>query len=349
MSRDVEMYKNKLVIAVLKAVLVFSVGFSGAGSAYANTVATVPVKFCVWDPVGRTGPFMNFFKGTVAEAFRWGYDLQMEAYTDESVAANDFKSGQCDAVLLTNILAKDFLPFTGAFGAPGGIRSLDELKTLSASLNNPKAKELITHNDYELGGLYPIGEIYTFVQDRSKTRIEDVSGRKVSILNNDVASMKFVEMVGASPVHTSLATWAGQFNNGNVDVMFAPALAYNTFELYKGLGEQGGIIDHSILYAVMEVVVNSKRAPDGLADHMRQHALTRFDELENTVTQAFSEIPAKYWVNLEDGKREEYEDMIKKVRLSLRDEKVYDQKAISILWKIRCKYDPSAKECSAKE
>ena len=349
MSRDVEMYKNKLVIAVLKAVLVFSVGFSGAGSAHANTVATVPVKFCVWDPVGRTGPFMNFFKGTVAEAFRWGYDLQMEAYTDESVAANDFKSGQCDAVLLTNILAKDFLPFTGAFGAPGGIRSLDELKTLSASLNNPKAEPLITHNDYELGGLYPIGEIYTFVQDRSNTRIEDVSGRKVSILNNDVASMKFVEMVGASPVHTSLATWAGQFNNGNVDVMFAPALAYNTFELYKGLGEQGGIIDHSILYAVMEVVVNRKRAPEGLASNMRQHALTRFDELENTVTQAFSEIPAKYWVNLEDGNREEYEDMIKKVRLSLRDEKVYDQKAISILWKIRCKYNPSAKECSAKE
>lgn len=343
------MNKNKCVIAAVNTALLFVMLMGGASSVSANATSKIPVRFCVWDPVGRTGPFMNFFKGTVAEAFRWGYDLQMEAYTDESVAANDFKSGQCDAVLLTNILAKDFLPFTGAFGAPGGVRSIEELKTLSASLNNPKALPLIKYNDYELGGLYPIGEIYTFVQDRSKTRISDVSGRKVSILNNDVASMKFVEMVGASPVHTSLATWAGQFNNGNVDVMFAPALAYNTFELYKGLGAEGGIIDHSILYAVMEVVVNSKRAPEGLANHFRQHALTRFDELENTVNQAYSEIPANYWVKLEDEQREEYEDMIKKVRLTLRDEKVYDSKAVSILWKIRCKYDPGAKECSTQE
>ena len=343
------MNKNRFAFNAVNMALLFAVLTMGMTSAHANTSSIIPVRFCVWDPVGKTGPFMNFFKGTVAEAFRWGYELKLEAYTDEGVAANDFRSGQCDAVLLTHILAKDFLPFTGAFGAPGGVRSIEELKTLSASLNNPKAQPLITYNDYELGGLYPIGEIYTFVQDRSKTRIEDVSGRKVSILNNDVASMKFVEMVGASPVHTSLATWAGQFNNGNVDVMFAPALAYNTFELYKGLGEGGGIIDHSILYAVMEVVVNSKRAPDGLANHFRQHALTRFDELENTVTQAYGEIPAKYWVSLKDEQREEYEDMIKKVRLTLRDEQVYDQKAISILWKIRCKYDPAAKECSTKE
>jgi hypothetical protein len=335
----------------LLLVMTLAFGLSSSFLVAANTTGSskTQVKFCVWDPVGKSGPFMNFFKGTVAEAFRWGYELKMEAYTDEGVAANDFRSGQCDAVLLTNIMAKDFLPFTAAFGAPGGIRSLEELKTLSASLNSPKAVPLISYNNYELGGLYPIGEIYTFVQDRSKVRIEDVSGRKVSILNNDLASLKFVEMVGASPVHTSLATWAGQFNNGNVDVMFGPALAYNTFELYKGLGEQGGIIDHSILYAVMEVVVNNATAPEGLAEHMREHALTRFNELENTVKQAYSEIPQKYWVQLDDPMRAEYENMIKRVRLSLRDEKAYDAKAISILWKIRCKYDPSRTECATKE
>lgn len=330
---------------IILCVMVF--GMASANSAQAN--ANVPIKFCVWDPVGKTGPFMTFFKETALKAFSWGYELKMHAYTDEGVAANDFKSGQCDAVLLTNILAKDFLPFTSAFGSPGGIRSLEELKTLSASLNSTKAKPLITRNQYELGGLYPIGEIYTFVQDRTKTRIEDVSGRKVSVLNNDVASLKFIQMVGASPVHTSLATWAGQFNNGNVDVMFGPALAYNTFELYKGLGEDGGIIDHSILYAVMEVVINTERAPAEFAKQMRQHALTRFGELENTVKQAHSEIPAKYWIKLSDQNRSEYEDMIKRVRLALRDEKEYDAKAISILWKIRCKYNPGAKECATKE
>ncbi len=307
------------------------------------------VKFCVWDPVGANGPFIAFLKETKLKAISWGVDLQMDAYTDEKVAANDFKSGVCDAVFLTNLLAKDFVPFSAAFGAPGGITSLDQLKTLSASLNSPKAQSLISQDKYEVAGLYPIGEIYTFVRDRSEVEISSISGKKVTILNGDVASTKFVDMVGASPVHTTLATWAGQFNNGNVDVMFGPALAYNTFELYKGLGDKGGIIDFNILYAVMEVVVNRDRVPVSFADHMRKHALSRFDELENTVHQAESEIPEKYWVKLDEENRQEYEDMVKKVRLTLRDEKAYDSKAITILWKIRCKFNPGSSECASPE
>ena len=329
-------------LAVLTAVLSL---FSLQGAA--NTLK--PLKFCVWDPVGSTGPFIAFLKETKLKAISWGVDLQLDAYTDEKVAANDFKSGLCDAVFLTNILAKDFVPFSSAFGAPGGIRSLEELKTLSATLNNPRATKLIRKDKYEVTGLFPIGEIYPFTRDRSNIKISSISGKKVAILNGDVASTKFVETVGASPVHTSLATWAGQFNNGNLDVMFGPALAYNTFELYKGLGENGGIVRFNVLYAVMEMVINVEQTPEGFGQHMRSHALTRFDELEQTVKQAESEIPPKYWVELDQETEQEYEAMVKKVRLSLRDEKAYDPKAITLLWKIRCKFDPSSTECASPE
>lgn len=318
-------------------------------SALVNASNLTPVKFCVWDPVGATGPFIAFLKQTKLKAISWGIDLQMEAYTDETVAANDFRSGVCSAVLLTNILAKDFVPFTGAFGAPGAIRTIDELKTLSKSLSSAKAEKLISNGKYQMAGLFPIGEIYTFVRDKSNVQISAISGKKVSILNADVASERFAKVVGASPVHVSLATWGGQFNNGNVDVMFAPALAFNTFELYKGLGETGGIIDYNILYAVMEMVVNTETAPGGFADKMRKHALSRFAELENTVKQAHSEIPQKYWVTLDEKTKGEYEAMSKKIRLALRDEQAYDAKAISILWKIRCKFNPGATECAAPE
>ncbi|KZY96969.1 hypothetical protein A3743_04150 [Oleiphilus sp. HI0072] len=315
----------------------------------ANASNLTPVKFCVWDPVGANGPFISFLKETKLKAISWGIDLQMEAYTDEKVASNDFRSGECSAVLLTNILAKDFVPFTGAFGAPGAIRTLKELKTLSKSLSSKKAEKLISNGKYQMAGLFPIGEIYTFVRDKSNVDISAISGKKVSILNADVASERFAQVVGASPVHTSLATWGGQFNNGNVDVMFAPALAYNTFELYKGLGETGGIVDFNILYAVMEMVVNTETAPANFAHNMRQHALSRFNELENTVKQAHSEIPQKYWVSLDDVRKSEYENLSKKIRLALRDEKAYDAKAISIVWKIRCKFNPSATECATPE
>lgn len=330
--------------------LAFLIVFGSASSSQQVVAQQLtPVKFCVWDPVGSTGPFITFLKQTRLEAINWGIDLQLDAYTDEKVASNDFKSEICDAVFLTNILAKDFVPFSAAFGAPGGIRSLDGLKTLSATLNHPKAVNLVRHDKYEVSGLFPIGEIYPFLRDKSNVSISSISGKKVAILNGDAASIKFVETVGASPVHTSLATWAGQFNNGNLDVMFGPALAYNTFELYKGLGEKGGIVRFNILYAVMQMVVNIERVPADFASQMRSHALTRFGELENTVKQAESEIPDKYWVDLGPELVKEYESMVKRVRLALRDEATYDQKAITLLWKIRCKFDPGASECSVPE
>tara|TARA_R110002074_G_scaffold92801_1_gene202743 strand:- start:6272 stop:7291 length:1020 start_codon:yes stop_codon:yes gene_type:complete len=318
-------------------------------SCYSQGASLAPVKFCIWDPVGSNGPFISFLKETKLKAISWGIDLQLDAYTDEKVAFNDFKSQVCDAVFLTNLLARELVPFTGAFGAPGAIRSIEELKTLSATLNSPKAKSIVTNDKYEVSGLFPVGEIYTFVRDKSSVRIASISGKKVSILNGDVASSRFAKVVGASPVHTSLATWGGQFNNGNVDVMFAPALAYNTFELYKGLGEAGGIIDFNILYAVMQMVVNTQKVPPSFASKMRQHALTRFDELENTVKQARSEIPQKYWITLDSKTLEEYEVLSKKIRLTLRDEKAFDPKAISLLWKIRCKFNPAHTECASAE
>jgi len=335
------LFSKRFIVSTLLSLSLFSF------QTQANNLT--PLKFCVWDPVGSNGPFISFLKETKLKAISWGIDLQMSAYTDEKVAANDFKAGICDAVFLTNVLGRDLVPFSAAFGAPGAIRSLDELKTLSASLNSPKARKLISNGKYELTGLFPIGKIYTFLRDKSKVGIEHVSGKKVSILNGDIASSRFADIVGASQVHTSLATWGGQFNNGNVDVMFAPALAYNTFELYKGLGEQGGIIDYNILYAVMQMVVNSEKVPEGFATKMRAHTLTRFDEMENTVKQAESEIPQKYWVKLNKEKEAEFESLSKQIRIELRDEKAYDSKAISILWKIRCKYDPSATECAAQE
>lgn len=342
------MYKASSNITVrYTKILVLIAGLFVASGIQAAELS--PIKFCIWDPVGSNGPFITFLKQTKLKAISWEVDLQLEAYTDEKVAFNDFKSGICDAVFLTNLLARELVPFTGAFGAPGAIGSIEELKTLSATLNSPKAKSLITNDKYEVSGLFPIGEIYTFVRDKSDVQISSISGKKVSILNGDVASTRFAKVVGASPVHTSLATWGGQFNNGNVDVMFGPALAYNTFELYKGLGENGGIIDFNILYAVMQMVVNTQKVPESFAANMRQHALSRFDELENTVNQAKSEIPEKYWVRLDAAALVEYENLSKRIRLDLRDEKAFDPKAISLLWKIRCKFNPSHTECASAE
>ncbi len=68
-------------------------------------------------------------------------------------------------------------------------------------------------------------------------------------------------MVGASPVGTSLATFSGQFNNGNIDIVFMPALAYNTFELYHGLGTKGGILDYRMYFGMLQTVIKKDAFP----------------------------------------------------------------------------------------
>jgi len=61
--------------------------------------------FCVWDPVGRSGPVMSFYSDLIPKAQAWGLSIRFVAYTDEKVAANEFKAGNCEAVLLSAILS----------------------------------------------------------------------------------------------------------------------------------------------------------------------------------------------------------------------------------------------------
>lgn len=72
----------------------------------------------------------------------WGVRFKIDAYTDEKVAANDFKAGVCDAVVTTDLSVREFNQFTSTFSAVGGIRNDEELKTLmtaAASLSYPRS------------------------------------------------------------------------------------------------------------------------------------------------------------------------------------------------------------------
>jgi len=97
-----------------------------------NVGSTNLVKrtFCVWDPVGSNGPFANLMKDVKIKSLTWGVELKIKAYTDETIASNDFKAGQCDAVAVTEISSRQYNSFTGSIGAVGALPSLAELKTV---------------------------------------------------------------------------------------------------------------------------------------------------------------------------------------------------------------------------
>ena len=141
--------------------------------------------FCVWDPVGRNGPVMSFYSDVIPKAQAWGLSIRFVAYTDERVAASDFKAGRCEAVLLTSILARQFVKFGGTMDAIGAINSQKGLETALNSLARPKAGKLMTEDEYEVIATFPVGSMYAFVNDRSINTIEKFKGKSISILIGD--------------------------------------------------------------------------------------------------------------------------------------------------------------------
>jgi len=313
------------------------------------TFALEKKTICTWDPVGKNGPVMTFYSDLKPKAIGWGIDLELIAYTDEKVAANDFKAGVCDGAHLSAILSRQFVPFAGTLDAIGGITSNEGLAKIIATLSNPKAGKIMTNGPYEAVAAWPVGSMFAFVNDRNIDTVAEFSGKKISVLNEDPQILKLANMVGASPVGTSLATFSGQFNNGNIDILFMPALAYNTFELYHGLGEKGGILDHQMYYGMLQTITKKDQWPADFGDKMRKYIVGRLAAINKLVADAEKEIPSKYWVRTDDKTKNEFIKLSREVRLALKTEGKMDAKALKLLWKIRCAENAGASECSTPE
>jgi hypothetical protein len=329
------MQTYKVLVAILLSIISFS------------TFALERKVFCIWDPVGRNGPVMSFYSDLIPTAQAWGLSIRFVAYTDEKVAANDFKAGRCEAVLVSAILTRQFVKFGGTMDAIGAINSQKGLELALGTLARPRAGKLMTEGNYEVVATFPVGSMFAFVNDKTIDSIDDFAGKKLAILNGDPQARKFAALAGASPFDVTLSTFAGQFNNGNVDILLMPALAYNTFELYHGLGENGGIIDYRLYYGMLQTIAKRDQFPKDFGFKMRRYMLTRLDAMERMVREAEEEIPSKYWIQISQFTKDEIDHFSKRVRMALKADKVNHPTALKLMWKIRCRLDRSRGECAA--
>lgn len=305
--------------------------------------------FCVWDPVGKSGPVSVLVKSMSPKAITWGVNFKLEIYTDEKVAANDFKAGVCDAVVVTDISAREFNLFTSTFSAVGAIQGDQEMRTLLTTVSTPKAAKLMRQGPYEVGGVLPIGAVYIYVRDKSVDRVERLQGQKMAVVANDPVVSNMVRRIGGSVVPSSLASLSGQFNSGGVDIIFAPAVAYNIMELYKGLAHGGGIVKYPLLNTSLQIMIRHEAFPEGFGQNMREYSLSQIDSMLNVVKEAESEIPEKYWINVNSDAKADYDKFMRNSRLALRDEGYYQPLALKVMRKVRCKYEPTNTECALKQ
>ena len=314
------------------------------------------IKVCIFDPVGNNGPAIQYAKDMILEARRWNVFIEVKAYTDERVAAEDFKAGQCDAVAISTLRAKQFNLFIGSLDSVGSLRNYDQLRSAMRVLyTNPKVAPMMINGSYQVGGVVPLGAVYVMVNDRKIDSIEKAAGKKVAVLEWDKSQAKMVQQLGAQPVASDITNFAGKFNNGQVDIIAAPALAFRPFELYRGLGDKGAIYRLPLTMMTGAIVFNRdkfiKEVPelDDKIQKIRNFAIGYLEQAYQLIDAMEKDIPAKYWMDLSDADKEKYFGMMREARLQLTREGFYDPRMTGLLKRIRCRHEPQNAECALKD
>ncbi|MGM0563192.1 MAG: putative solute-binding protein [Pseudomonadota bacterium] len=308
-------------------------------------------SMCLFDPVGKGGDMYAMLKDFQAEIRAHGVDLKLKPSDNEGVIVNEFKAGQCDSIAVTGMKARPFNTFTSTVEAVGALPEYEDVSMLMKTLVNPKLADKMVQGDYEVAGIMPVGNVYTFVRNRmwAEEGLQDnFQGKKVSVFEGDNVSYEMVRNMGATPVMVDTTSFAGKFNNGAVDITFSPAVAYEPLELYKGLANNGGIIRTPMIQLTFQMVIRHKRFPDGFGQKIRELAHSKMGYAMQYVHMTEKKIPEKHWVELPLREVAGMAEIMRQSRIKLRDEGVYDGMMLSIMRKIRCQRDPRHFECVDK-
>ncbi|RJS94175.1 RND transporter [Salinisphaera sp. Q1T1-3] len=331
----------------------FGVALAGAAGLFGGVIPPAAAQtetrsFCVYDPIGANGFIYQALQDYVVQARAWGLKLEPRAYTDEGVAASDFKAGKCDMAAMTGVRAIHFVKFAGSLDMAGGLQNYDQERTAIRVMSSPKASPYMQDGDYEVAGVVPLGKAFLFSRDRKLLRsIDNIAGKKVAVLSYDKQASTLARIAGASPVGATIASFGPMFNNGSVDLAYAPAFAYNALELYKGLGQDGGIADFVLGMLSGQMLIHKDRFPEGYGEKSRQWVFDNmFDATLSRVTGAEKQIPDQYWVRINDERSTKYRELFRNVRVKLGQADWYSHRMQHLLKKIRCDSDAGLAECS---
>lgn len=302
---------------------------------------------CVFDIIGANGDIYNIMKDYKTAALNWGVDFELKPYTDEKIASEDLKAGQCDAAVLTGIRGRQFNNYTGSLDSIGSIPSYDAMRTVITVLTSesPSINAKLVSGPYEVGGVAPMGAAYLFVKDSTIDTVSELSGKSIAVLEYDSAQANMASRVGMSPVMSDISNFSSRFNNGSVDVCFAPIAAYSALELYKGMQPDGGIVDYVLGQLTAQVILKKDKFPADFAAQSRKYMLGQFDRAMRVIENANSEVNKKWWIRIPEADKLRYDEMMRDARIALTKDGVYNKDMMGLLRKIRCKHEPSRAEC----
>jgi len=302
---------------------------------------------CAYDPAGKAGDYYRLLEEWSIEAGAWGHELSIRAYTDEETAAKDYEAGQCDAVVATGVRLQRFNRFPTTIEAIGGLPEYEDLGNLvNAFVKYPSAAKLLRKDSHETVGIIPVGKAYLILRDRNIDTVAELAGKRIATLDYDEPSKVMVERVGAIMVPADLGSLGPKFNNGDVDACYAPAPVYQPFELYRGVGTEGGIVKLPLAQATLQILVRHERFSDDFGANSRAFWAKKFSKMQALIEDAEAKIPANVWIEIPAERRPDFDDMFATVRQQLKEKGAYDATMLTTMKRLRCSSDPARAECA---
>jgi hypothetical protein len=301
---------------------------------------------CVFDIMGAQGDIYALARDYALQVKRMGINLKLRPYTDERVALEDFKAGQCDAVLMTNLRGRQLNKFVGTLDSLGSVPTYDMLRAVIGLLMSPKSAARMVNGPYEVASIIPLGAVYPVVNDRNINTLAKAAGKRIAAFDWDQTQAILIKQIGARPVSADITNFAGKFNNGQVDIISVPALAVKPLELHKGIGTKGAIINMPFMNITGIMVIRHDRFNPGDGQKLRNFSASLLDPAFALIKRSEEEIPPHFWSEVPRYEIEGYMAMMRESRVRLAKEGHYDPDMLRFLKRVRCRLNPGEAECS---
>lgn len=315
-----------------------------------STTVQAKVDVCVFDLLGKSGEAYKSVEEWALAAKAWNADLNLIPYQDEAKAQNDFDTGRCDGVAMTSMRARKYNKFAGSIDALGAVTNNSiAQKAITYALDPRNKHRLVTKlndDEFEVAAIAQIGLAYVYVRDKTINTIEKGKGKKFAYLHYDQAQKIIVERLELVGVPSEISDFAKKFNNGQVDVIAAPAYAYKPLEISKGLGSNGAIFDFPVINLTADIIIRPNKFPKGFGLKSRAWAIKQLPKNFSTIARLEADIPAKYKQALSSEDRHRYQKMMRDGRIELTQLGVYDPVMMRVLKRARCAVERTNFECS---
>lgn len=332
----------------MKKIILFGVALTAF--ALSSAVQAKKIDVCVFDLLGKSGESFQMAQEWALAAKGWGAEINLIPRQDEAVADNDFKAGKCDGVFMTAMRARQYNKFAGSIDALGGVpNNTIAQRAISFALDPRNANKMVTNlggKKYEIAGISPLGSAFIFVRDKNISSIEKAAGKKFAVLGYDDAQKIMVERVGAQAVISDVSNFVAKFNNGQVDMVGAPAYAYKPLEIYKGLGNNGAMFNFPVLQVTSDLVIRPEDFPAGFGQKSRDWFSKNLPKSMAMINRLEAGIPAKYKMTLSTEDKTKYQKMLRDGRMDMTKRGIYDTEMMSVLKRARCSVDKANFECS---